>query len=310
MMRLTYAPDFVEEAVLLAERTLSAGDALGFRRERNLVYEVVDPDERERAFRDLHFGWFVRLGLHDTIERLVGDQPAIAGRLGQGRVLRALRRQAEGAELFDPTLPDQGGGRLPLLALRLRPAMLLDPDALRGFLRHELMHVADMLDPAFGYERALPPSDDGPSADNILRDRYRVLWDVTIDGRLSRAGLAGAEVRVARRREFAVAFPMLGEQAGSAFDEWFDVIVPTHRLLLALAERPHAPGAAAPMETGRCPLCRFPVGSLDARPERLSAGAALAIERDHPEWTLARGICSQCLDLYESHCATEQEAAR
>ena len=55
MIRLTYAPDFVEEAVLLAERTLSAADARAFRRERNLAYDVVDPDERERAFRDLHF---------------------------------------------------------------------------------------------------------------------------------------------------------------------------------------------------------------------------------------------------------------
>ena len=310
MIRLTYAPDFVEEAVLLAERTLSTDDARAFRRERNLAYEVVDPDERERAFRDLHFGWFVRLALHDPIEQLVNDCQDIAGRLSQGRVLRAFRHQEEGTDLFDPTLPDEGGGRPPLLALRLRPAMLLDPDVLRGFLRHELMHVADMIDPGFGYERALPPSDDGPSADNILRDRYRVLWDAAIDGRLNRAGLVGAEARAARRREFAATFSMLGEQAGPAFDEWFDLIVPTHQALLGFAESPHAPGAAAATATGRCPLCRFPVGSLDARPERLSAGAALAIHQDFPEWTLAMGICSQCLDLYESHYAAEQDVVR
>jgi hypothetical protein len=70
----------------------------------------------------------------------------------------------------------------------------------RVLLRHELMHVADMLDPAFGYERSLPTSDDGPSADNIVRDRYRVLWDVTIDGRLARAGLAHPDARAAPGR--------------------------------------------------------------------------------------------------------------
>jgi hypothetical protein len=310
MIRLTYVPDFVEEAVMLAERTMSRNDARVFRQERNLAYEVVDPDERERVFRDLHFGWFTRLELHAPIEQVVNDCQDIAGRLSKGRVLRALRRQEEGADLFDPTLPDEDGRRSPLLALRLRPAMLLDPDALRGFLRHELVHIADMIDPGFGYERALPPSDDGPSADNILRDRYRVLWDVTIDGRLSRAGLAGPEARIARRREFAATFSMLADEAGFAFDEWFDLIDPTHHALVAFAQSPHAPGQAAATATGRCPLCRFPVGSLDARPERLSAGAALAIQRDFPDWTPAMGTCSQCLDLYESHYANKQAAAR
>jgi hypothetical protein len=250
------------------------------------------------------------MALPAPIEQLVADCQDVAGRLTQGRVLRALRRQEEGAELFDPTLPDERGERPPLLALRLRPAMLLDQDALRGFLRHELTHVADMVAPAFGYERTLPPSDDGPSADNILRDRYRVLWDVTIDGRLSRAGLVAAEARLARRREFRATFSMLGEQAGPAFDEWFDLNLPTHQALLTFAQSPHAPGAAAATATGRCPLCRFPVGSLDARPERLAAGVRLAIQQDFPEWTLAMGICSQCLDLYESHYAAEQEVVR
>jgi len=64
------------------------------------------------------------------------------------------------------------------------------------------MHLADMLDPAFGYERNLSAAADGPSAENIVRDHYRVLWDVTIDGRLARHGVASSGARVARWREF------------------------------------------------------------------------------------------------------------
>jgi len=58
-------------------------------------------------------------------------------------------------------------------------------------------------------------ADDGPSRDNVQRDRYRVLWDVTIDGRLARslrADQPGAS-RDARWREFAATFSMLGDAA-------------------------------------------------------------------------------------------------
>ena len=38
MIRLTYAPDLVEEAVLLAECAAPAAEARAFRRERNCIY--------------------------------------------------------------------------------------------------------------------------------------------------------------------------------------------------------------------------------------------------------------------------------
>jgi hypothetical protein len=296
----TYAPDLVEEAVLLAERT-APGDAIrGFRQERNAAYDIADPERRDAAFRAAHLKWFVRWDLHRPVEDAIEERAEVAERVAQVRVLRARRRQEEGADLFDRALPDVAGRRQPLLALRLRPSLLLDPEPLRALLRHELMHVADMLDPAFGYERRLPPSDDGPSADNIVRDRYRVLWDVTIDGRLARAGLAHPDARAARRREFGSTFSMLGDRAGRTFDEWFDRVVPTHQAMAVFAITP--PGSVGDERggTGRCPLCRFPVASLDRHPDRLSAAARSLIERDYPSWSIDRGLCPQCLDLYEA----------
>ena len=305
MIDTTYAPDLVEEAVLLAERT-AGGDAIrGFRRERNAVYDIADPERRDAAFRDVHLRWFVRMGLHRPVEEAIEERAELAGRVAQVRVLRALRRQEEGADLFDRALPDAAGRRQPLMALRLRASALLDAEPLRALLRHELMHVADMLDPAFGYERSLPPSDDGPSADNIVRDRYRVLWDVTIDGRLARAGLGHPDARAARCREFGATFSMLGDRAGDMFEEWFDRIVPTHQAVAAFAVTPPGPpGDERGGSTGRCPLCRFPVASLDQHPERLTPAARSQIERDFPSWSIERGLCPQCLDLYEAQHVT------
>lgn len=303
MNPLTYAPDLVEEAVLLAERVLPAGESRAFRRERDRIYESPDQDGREAAFQSLHRRWFLRLGFQRVVDEVVGEFPEIAVRVGEGRVVRALTRSEEGADLIDRI---SGAGTQPVLVLRLRPAILLEPEALRVLLRHELMHVADMLDPVFAYERALPASEDGPSADNILRDRYRVLWDVTIDGRLARAGLADAGAREARWREFAATYLMLGERGQDTFDVWFDRIRPTHRSLVAFALAPNGPDRFTSADSGHCPLCRFPVASLDLRPERLSPAAVAIIRADYPGWRIEQGLCSQCLDLYE---ARQEETA-
>ncbi|OFV92388.1 MAG: hypothetical protein A3H95_04800 [Acidobacteria bacterium RIFCSPLOWO2_02_FULL_64_15] len=297
MTQPTYAPDLVEEAVLLAEPTAPAASAQAFRRERDRIYEIVDDDAREASFRSLHLRWFARLGLHRVIDQVAHQRVDVADRVNVSRVVRALTRQDEGADLVDEATLD-AASPTPTLVLRLCPSTLLRPDALCTLLHHELTHVADMLDPAFGYERRLPASEDGPSADNILRDRYRVLWDTTIDGRLTRVGLAGPTERTARWREFASAFAMLGEGCESAFEEWFNRTDPTHAGLVAFALTP--PQLANAGKPGRCPLCRFPVASLDARDGGVSPATEAVIRAAHPAWRIELGLCSQCLDLYEA----------
>ena len=301
MIRLTYDPELVEEAVLLAETTMDRADARAFRRERDRLYDVADIRERDARFHALHARWFTRADLNRVIEQSLAEREGIAARLTDGLVVRALTRAEEGADLMDRVAVG-APNPAPILVLRIRSERLIDPERLRAFLRHELMHIADMLDPAFGYQRTAPSSDDGPSHDNLLRDRYRVLWDVTIDGRLANAGLTDAQVRDARRQEFATAFRMLGIRCEPAFDEWFDCGQPTHAGLLAFAATPQPPGPFAGHD-GRCPLCRFPLAALDPQPERLSAGARAAIRARHSAWTIEQGLCSQCLDLYEARHA-------
>lgn len=300
MSAIVYAPDLVEETVLLAEGTLDPADARAFRRERDHLYDQVDLDRREADFRAFHMRWFAHLGLHRVIEDIVAPRADILSRVAGCRVSRALIRRDEGADLLDPSPATSRADARPTLALRLRPPELLDPVTLGAFLAHELTHVTDMLDPVFEYERALPPSDDGPSSDNILRDRYRVVWDVTIDGRLARRGLADARVRETRRQEFAATFAMLGDEGPRVFDDWFDRREPTHRALVAFAQAPNGAGSTNPADSGRCPLCHFPVAALDPRPGRLSADAQAIVREEYPAWRPDQGLCAQCLDLYEA----------
>jgi hypothetical protein len=301
MSAITYAPDLVEEAVLLAERTLPASEVRTFRRERDRLYDLPDADRREGDFRALHLKWFAHLRLHQVIEQTMASRAALLDRVSGCRVSRALTQRDEGADLVDPSPATARAGEVkPALAIRLRPAALLAREALRSLLVHELTHIADMLDPTFKYARALPPSDDGPSADNILRDRYRVLWDVTIDGRLSRAGLVDQRARDVRRQEFTATFAMLGDEGQRVFDDWFDRIQPTHPALVAFVQEPNGHASTNPADSGRCPLCHFPVAALDAHAERLPAAALAILRVDFPEWRPEQGLCAQCLDLYEA----------
>ncbi|MBI3494346.1 MAG: hypothetical protein HY047_21575 [Acidobacteria bacterium] len=303
MIPLSIAPDLMEEAVLLAERRTDRDVARAFRRERDRIYDVRDPESRDAQFRALNLRWFARFGLQARVEAAVNEHAGFTGRLCGGRIVRAIARAEEGADLIDPASRAHVRAG-PLLVLRLRPESLLDQDTLQAFLRHELMHVADMLDPAFGYERTLPPSDGGPSADNMLRDRYRVVWDATIDGRLARAGFGSAATRDTRLHEFTAAFAMLGEDGPSAFEIWWDADRPTHGAMVAFATFATGPAHAG---AGRCPVCRFPAASLDDRVSRIVPPVVAAIREENPSWRIEQGLCSQCLDLYEARYGTTSD---
>jgi hypothetical protein len=298
MTRLTFAPDLVEEAVLLSERA-AMPDARAFRRERDRIYQIADDREREARFRDLHFRHFSALGLGSVVTETIEARSDVAGRVDVCRVVRAVTKKDEGADLVDEVVPGRGVRGGPILVVRLRPTTLVEPaQALAALLHHELTHVADMLNPAFGYQRELPPSDDGPSADTMQQNRYRVLWNTTIDGRLVRAGLQRAAARDARWRDFALTFGMLGDECPRAFERWFSEQEPTHAGILAFAISPT--GFVDAPDPGRCPLCRFPTASLDPRVHTLADDVVDTIRSDRPEWARAQGICPQCLDLYEA----------
>lgn len=230
---INYDAGLVEAAALLSERSLLRAERARFRAERNRIYECEDGDEREARFEELHGRFFLQIGLDRPLHAALAEHPDILRRVGACHALRAVARRDEGADLRDDLAPDaRPGRRLPALVLRLRPESLLEPERLAPFLRRELQHVADMLDPAFGYERELPADDADPARANLLRERYRAVWDVTVDGRL--AARHGLELQAlqARRSAFARVFPALGGGAERAFERWLTEPSPTHAAIL------------------------------------------------------------------------------
>ena len=190
-----------------------------------------------------------------------------------------------------------------VIVIRLKPARLLDPPGARAWLRHELMHVADMLDPAFGYEPQLPVHDAGPAFTTLLRERYRVLWDCWIDGRLARRGWLPEEALEKRWEEFRQTFVAFGPRARQKFQELLDSASQTHATLVALALHPDLAIAASPAaQTGPqpCPLCRFPTFPLCSGETGLSEEVRAQIRADFPRWKPEHGLCRQCADLYRA----------
>jgi len=238
---IRYDARLVEEAVLRRIESLPVGERTLFRTRRDAIYVVADPEEREAAFEALHGEWFVRLGLDRPLHQALGELPGLATRVSECRVVRATRRREELADLVEASEP----GVRPLLLVKLLPESLLSPERALAFLRRDLLHVSDMLDPGFGYERELPGSERGPSYDDVIRARYRSAWAASVAGRLSRAGHAGAGPDDVLRSEFAQAFASLGVQVGAAFDRWLLEPRPTHAAILDFARAPTSPAEAA-----------------------------------------------------------------
>lgn len=298
-MNLIYGPRLIEEAVFLAQHDSNISAEIQER--RNHIYEIADIDERDRRFNELNRACFDRLGLGKVIGQSLQEQSLIGAHVERGFVVGATQAKEEGAELF--VAPDDvknGHGRR-TLRLLLRPETLLNEEALRPFLRHELFHISDMLDPAFAYEPTLPKAEGGPTYDTLITGRYRVLWDVTIAGRMARGGWCAAAFRDRELNDFRHAFPMLDGQCEERFERFFDAAEPRHKELAAFAFDPRAATDSVSNQAvagTHCSLCRFPTHAFEPEPANLGTEVLAEIKKDFPDWTPARGLCGQCADLY------------
>jgi len=209
---------------------------------REEIYSVPDPEERDRRFAELAQEAFEALSLREPIDKALAEHPILAEKLSRLLIVPARAQRDEGAELF----VEPGVARNAVL--RLRPETFLEPDKLLGILRHEVFHIADMLEPAFGYDPSPPQTaSDKPSTQAVVVERYGALWDAVIDGRLASAGKAPAGARELRRRQFLRAFSsLLGTAAEEEFARWFEEPQPRHEAMVAFARGPQKPDAAVP----------------------------------------------------------------
>jgi hypothetical protein len=283
-----FDPRLVEAALLAAVR--GRADERALHAERDRLYEIAEPEPREAAFAELHARWFERQALDRPFREMLAERPEIGARCRRYLVARARDRREEAADLL--VTPDAP----PTLLVRVAPETVSAPGRLGLLLRRELLHVADMLDPRFDYRPTLGPEAGGGARESGVRDNYRVLWNVYVDGRLVRAGLVPPGVRAERLREFARAFPGASE---AAFERFYGGRALTHAELLAFAAG--GPGGAPVV---RCRLCDLPTRALEPSPAALPPQVLAAIMGDFPSWQPADGLCGRCAELYTARAAT------
>ncbi|MFQ5652951.1 MAG: hypothetical protein ACE5IY_23735, partial [bacterium] len=144
-----------------------------FRRERDAIYNLRDEEVREEAFQILHQQWFERIGLHEPLEEVLSYWPILQTETQRCLLVKAHGKKEIGTELFvDENNSDHSEGKIRSVVIQLSPDLLLQTAPLLDFLRHELLHVVDMLDPEFGYDPCLPKSEIGPTYDRLLQERY------------------------------------------------------------------------------------------------------------------------------------------
>lgn len=296
-MQLRYDDDFLEGAVFIcANRRRCGPPPLQIRRfhlAREKLYSILDPDARNTAFFNLHIEWFREWGLEKMLVGPADEFPLLRQTLNALVFRRARGQRDEGAELY----VGEEQGRSGVVALRVE--RFDRPDGLACFLRHEFAHVHDMLDPAFGYSPEARLPGRNAAQQRLARERYRLLWDIAIDGRLA----ASSRATVGSREQHRVAFDRaFGFWPESRRDEVFDALwadrQPRHADLLAIASDPRGLDSShEPLPGAACPLCGFATHAW-ADTHGLSAPTMAAIHAEFPSWRPDQGACRRCVEIY------------
>lgn len=299
-MHVQYEPDLLDAALsaLIQEREAS-GD-LHLTHEYHALTDAayrLDLAAREDAFRQIHRRLFRQWNLAAPIGAAFAEFPELREHIQTLWVVRAPGARDEGADL---QFPGRSGAILRLLSRRF-----LEPRSLTRILRHELTHLSDVLDSTFVYE----PTEKIPgiplAEEPLVRDRYRLLWDITIDARLIRAGRETVANEAQRRFEFEAQYREVpAPLVEKAFRRTWDMPRPSHPQLLEMATEPGQElfeaweGTIRSLPGSRCPLCCFPSPLLRQEAVDIPASLVEQIQRDFPEWRVDRGACERCLEGY------------
>lgn len=308
---IIYDPQLVDDIVFkgLAEREKNADLTIynDYHEQRNSIYDL-DQELRPKKFRELDNDFFNRLGYESLMKESLDEYPEIKGKIEEVHVRRATTRQNEGSNIVDR-------GRK--IIIRLYPELFIEGKQIRKVMRHELMHVSDMMDERFGYkDESLHPS---PMEERIINNKYRLFWDMYIDGRLERDGKETVASKEERKKEFDSFFGKIPKDTrDKMFDKiWCEEVPITHDKVVELAKDVNKLMALAvgtipqdldeikeetkksgPLPGTTCPLCGFP--SYDWI-EEIGNDEEIVnmIREDFPDWSIIDGICSRCSEHYK-----------
>lgn len=295
-MQLQYDEDVVEAAVFCRAagrgHPVPSFQAARFHRERERLYAITDAEERNRRFFHLHLEWFREWGLEELLTRPLQEYSLLRLHVRTLVLRKARGPREEGAELYV-------NGSVRTGVISLRPERLASGTEAAGFLHHEFFHLQDMVDPAYGYEPELAISLASASQQRLTRERYGVLWDASIDGRLTRAGRPTAGTKELRWLEFDQAFAFWPESKREEVFAWaWHSPSPTHKQFREWVSDPRQlDSSAGPQPGGLCPLCRFPTFAW-AQAMTLEERTLLAIRGEFPGWSPGQGVCGRCVEIY------------
>ncbi len=298
-MQLRYDEDFIEAAAFLCasgrRKGVPALQIARFHREREKLYAILDPDVRNTAFFNLHLDWFREWGLEKLITDLLKEFPLLPEKLSVLAVRKTRNKNDDGAELY----VNETGQRSAILALR--PDSFARDVALRDYVRHEFTHLSDMLDPAFGYAPTLDLPGLNGAQMRLARERYRLLWDITIDGRLAAAGRTPMQPREQHAAAFARGYSFWpNDRQTETFESLWHDAAPNHANFLALIADPRGlRNAHRPAPGASCPLCDFPTFTW-ADSEALRPEIAARVTAEFPAWSPEQGLCGRCLETYQA----------
>jgi hypothetical protein len=297
-MQLRYDEDLIESVVTLCaargRSNIPSLQVARYYREREQPYAVLDPDARNAAFFKLHLEWFREWGLERALTGVFAEFPVFEKSLESLVIRKARQRNEEGGELY----VNAEGLRTAVIALRSERFMR--DENLVPFVRHECMHLNDMIDPRFGYSPQLQSRNPTGAQQRATRERYRLLWDITIDGRLTRAGRATISAGEQHRNSFNTVFDFWPQtKREEVFDSLWNADRPTHAELAAIASDPRElKSSSRPLPGAPCPLCGFATFEWATGPQ-LQGEIAAAIQSEFPGWTPDQGACSRCAEVYQ-----------
>ena len=158
-----------------------------------------------------------------------------------------------------------------------------------------------MVDPAFDYSPNLALPGQARSQQRLIRERYRLLWDITIDGRLINSGRATVATREQRARDFDRAYSFLPEaRRQDTFQSLWSNPSPIHSELVRLASDPRDfHSTNEPLPGAICPLCDFPTFHW-ADKILLDPIIVQTITDEFPTWTPEQGLCQRCADVFKA----------
>lgn len=237
MMTIEYEQSLVETAVFLGVREDESQEC-AFHLAIDPLYEIPDAELRQQEFAPVYRDFFSKLGFDQLVAGLLAERPAVGEGVDRCVVREAARQKAESAELLVQEPVSGDGCPRRTLVIQICPQSFLDSERFVSSMRRELLHVADMLDEAFGYEREAFP---GPlSRQSLQRDRYGVLWDIYVEGRLDGEGWGESRAKERLQQAFVRVFENDVAQADvDVFRRLFDAPSLTHRCFMDWAREPN-----------------------------------------------------------------------